>query len=164
VTLDDDMRAVIESSHLCFAATVTPDGRPNVSPKGTIRVLDDTHVCFLDIASPNTRANLATNPWMEVNVVEPLSRRGYRFRGRARVHVDDAVARGVLARILAEEGSTFGARAVIVLDVEEARPLISPGYRTTPDELAMRAMHRERRAAADAVFDAHVVRRGPYRP
>ena len=36
--LTADMRAVIQSAHLCFAATVTPDGRPNVSPKGTIRV------------------------------------------------------------------------------------------------------------------------------
>jgi predicted pyridoxine 5'-phosphate oxidase superfamily flavin-nucleotide-binding protein len=29
--LTPDMRAVIEAAHLCFAATVTPDGRPNVS-------------------------------------------------------------------------------------------------------------------------------------
>ena len=51
------MRAVIQSAHLCFAATVTPDGRPNVSPKGTIRVCDDARLFFLDIASPGTRAN-----------------------------------------------------------------------------------------------------------
>jgi len=32
------MRAVIAAQRLCFAATVTPDGRPNLSPKGTIRI------------------------------------------------------------------------------------------------------------------------------
>ena len=32
--LTPDMRAVIEASQLCFAATVTPEGRPNLSPRG----------------------------------------------------------------------------------------------------------------------------------
>jgi pyridoxamine 5'-phosphate oxidase-like protein len=71
------MRAVIQAAHLCFAATVSPDGMPNVSPKGTLRVWDDEHLFFLDLASPGTRANLRARPWMELNVVEQLSRRGY---------------------------------------------------------------------------------------
>ena len=80
------MRAVLEAARLCFVATVTPEGRPNLSPKGTIRVWDDSHLYFLDIASPGTRANLAHAPWMEVNVVDQLSRRGYRFSGTATLH------------------------------------------------------------------------------
>ena len=89
--LTPDMRAVIQSAHLCFAATVTPDGRPNVSPKGTIRVWDDTHLFFLDIASPGTRTNLAHAPLLELNVVDQLSRRGYRFSGRATLYLPDSV-------------------------------------------------------------------------
>jgi hypothetical protein len=73
VTLTADMRAVIQAAHLCFAATVSPDGMPNVSPKGTIRVWDDQHLFFLDLASPGTRANLQARPWMELNVVDQLS-------------------------------------------------------------------------------------------
>jgi len=42
--LTPDMRAVIKAAHLCFVATVTPEGRPNLSPKGTIRVWDDAHL------------------------------------------------------------------------------------------------------------------------
>ena len=45
--LTPDMRAVIQAAHLCFAATVTPDGRPNVSPKGTIRVWDDYSYSYI---------------------------------------------------------------------------------------------------------------------
>ena len=86
VTLTADMRAVIEVSQLCFAATVTPEGRPSLSPKGTIRVWDDEHLFFLDIASPGTRTNLAYSPWLELNVVDQLSRRGYRFAGRTTLH------------------------------------------------------------------------------
>ena len=48
--LTPDMRAVIEAAHLCFAATVTPEGRPNLSPKGTIRVWDDAGSVVYDDA------------------------------------------------------------------------------------------------------------------
>ena len=84
--LTADMRAVVQSAHLCFAATVTAENRPNLSPKGTIRVWDDGHLFFLDIASPGTRANLRANPFIEINVVDQLSRRGYRFFGTAAIH------------------------------------------------------------------------------
>jgi len=30
--ITSDMRAIVDSAHLCFAATVTPDGRPQSSP------------------------------------------------------------------------------------------------------------------------------------
>ncbi|PYO04843.1 MAG: hypothetical protein DMD30_15005 [Gemmatimonadetes bacterium] len=30
--ITSDMRAIIQAAHLCFAATVTLDGRPNLSP------------------------------------------------------------------------------------------------------------------------------------
>ena len=62
VTLTADMRAVVQAAHLCFAATVTPDGKPNLSPKGTIRVWDDRHLFFLDLASPGTRASHSHHP------------------------------------------------------------------------------------------------------
>ena len=91
VTLTADMRAVIQAAHLCFAATVSADGMPSVSPKGTLRVWDDQRLYFLDLASPGTRANLQARPWMELNVVDQLSRRGYRFSGPVTLHLGDAV-------------------------------------------------------------------------
>jgi len=101
--ITSDMRAIVDSAHLCFAATVTPDGRPNLSPKGTIRVWDDNRLFFLDIASPGTRANLTHTPYIEVNVVEERSRRGYRFFGRASLHTDDEVFAEAMQRVFAEE-------------------------------------------------------------
>src|SRR3954470_22964147 len=112
--LSADMRAVIEAAHLCFAATVTPDGRPNVSPKGTIRVWDDAHLYFLDIASPGTRANLMHSPWMEINVVEQLSRRGYRFSGRAALHSPGSAVYGeAMRRVFGDTPATMPVTAVV---------------------------------------------------
>jgi predicted pyridoxine 5'-phosphate oxidase superfamily flavin-nucleotide-binding protein len=159
-----DMRAVIEAAHLCFAATVTPDGRPNLSPKGTIRVWDDAHLCFLDIASPGTRTNLSHTPYLEINVVEQLSRRGYRFSGPAELHFpgsvvyDEAVRRVLDATLPAQTVAS-----VVLLTIERCAPLLSPAYWTVADETALREIWRARREALDREFEAHIAVVGPVR-
>ena len=161
--ITDDMQAVIQAAHLCFAATVTPDGKPNLSPKGTIRAWDDDHIFFLDIFSPNTRANLASNPFIEVNVVDQLSRRGYRFFGRAELHHDDDVYREATRRIYGEEGAKYPVEAVVLIKVERAEPVWSPGYIHIKTEEEMRVAWKERRAALDKEFDEHV-KKEPFWP
>src|SRR5690348_15371607 len=117
IVLTPDMRAVIRSAHLCFVATVTPEGRPNLSPKGTIRVWDDRHLFFLDIASPGTRANLAANPWMELNVVDQLSRRGYRFFGRVTLHASGDIFEKAVRIVVDEEKARYPVACVVMLAV-----------------------------------------------
>lgn len=162
VALDDDMRAVIEAAHLAFVATVTPEGLPNLSPKGTVRALDASRLFFLEIASPQTRRNLEKNPWMEVNVVDHLSRRGYRFLGRAHLHVGDETHRLAAERVFREDGATYADRGAVVLTVERALPLVSPGYANVLDEAAMREAWKEKRARLDAAFESHVEAAGPF--
>ena len=50
---------MIAELRLCYVATVTPDGKPNLSPKGSLRVVDDDHLAFADIMSPR---RCATSP------------------------------------------------------------------------------------------------------
>jgi predicted pyridoxine 5'-phosphate oxidase superfamily flavin-nucleotide-binding protein len=76
-----DMKRVVEEQRLGFVATVCPDGTPNLSPKGTTAVWDDDHLVFANIRSPGTLANLRQNANVEVNVVDPFRRKGYRFKG-----------------------------------------------------------------------------------
>ena len=77
------MKRVVEEQRLGFVATVCPDGTPNLSPKGTTAVWDDDHLVFANIRSPGTLANLRQNASVEVNVVDPFLRKGYRFKGVA---------------------------------------------------------------------------------
>ena len=113
--------------------------------------------------SPGTRANLERNPWIELNVVDPLSRRGYRFLGRASIHRGDDVYREAVARVMREEGAEYPVAAVVRIGIERALPVVSPGYAHVVDERAMRALYRERRPGREAEFDRHVERRGPWR-
>ena len=161
--ITEDMLAIVESAHLCFAATVTPDGRPNLSPKGTIRVWDDDHLFFLDIASPGTRANLARNPYIELNVVDERSRRGYRFFGRASLHAGDDVFNDAMKRVFAEERANYPVASVVLIAVERAEPVVSPGYLHVASEAEMRQAWKERRAALDEVFERHIAAH-PFEP
>jgi predicted pyridoxine 5'-phosphate oxidase superfamily flavin-nucleotide-binding protein len=163
-TLTPDMRAVIEACQLCFAATVTPEGRPNLSPKGTIRVWDGEHLFFLDIASPGTRANLEQSPWLELNVVDQLSRRGYRFAGAATLHHPGSEVYGdAVRRVYGDATPSSRPSAVVLLAVDHAAPVLSPAYWRGLDEHDIRAQWRERRATLDQEFDAYLARVGPTR-
>jgi hypothetical protein len=78
-------RDLILKFPLGFVATVTADGRPSLSPKGTFLVLDDETIAFGEIRSPGTIANLAALPELEVNFIDQWKRKGVRIRCKATV-------------------------------------------------------------------------------
>ena len=134
--LTDDMKTVVTEQRLGFVATVNKDGSPNLSPKATMMVLDDDSIMFADIRSPGTVANLKRNPAAEVNFVDPMSRKGYRFRGKLRLVAPDEEEYDRLHAMLAEwVAGPEDIKAVVVLDIDAAPPLTSPAYdRGTTDE------------------------------
>jgi predicted pyridoxine 5'-phosphate oxidase superfamily flavin-nucleotide-binding protein len=133
--LDEDMQRVVREQALGFAATVCPDGTPNLSPKGTTIVWDDEHLVFLHLHSPGTVANLAANPAIEINVVDPIVRKGYRFKGHAEVLTDGDVHDQVLDYFRTERGTdTVRVHAVVLVHVDLAAPLVSPAYESGASE------------------------------
>ena len=139
--LTDEMKQLVERQRLGFVATVCPDGTPNLSPKGTVCVLDDDHLIFADIRSPGTVHNLRTNPNLEINVVDHFVRKGYRFKGTAQV-LDAGNDFTQYVNFFSNRGMVDAPsriRAIVIVQVDEARPLISPGYDTIADEGSMRA-------------------------
>jgi predicted pyridoxine 5'-phosphate oxidase superfamily flavin-nucleotide-binding protein len=123
------MRRVVREQSLGFVATVCPDGTPNLSPKGTTVVWDDEHLAFLHIHSPGTVENLAANPAIEINVVDPIVRKGFRFKGLAEVLTGGELHAQILDWFRSERGSdTDRVEAVVLMRVETAAPLISPAY------------------------------------
>jgi uncharacterized protein len=132
LVLTEDMKRVVGEQRLGFVATVCPDGTPSLSPKGTTAVWDDEHLVFADIRSPGTVANLRANPAVEVNVVDPIARRGYRFKGEGAVVTGGALFEEILAFYEGGAVRVRDARArirsVVLVKVERALPLDSPVY------------------------------------
>jgi hypothetical protein len=100
-----------------------------VSPKGTTSVWGDEQLVFLHLKSPGTVANLQHNPNVEVNVVDPIRRKGFRFSGRGRVLTFGDEYERILAWFASDRGTERSrVRAAVLIDVTAAEPLISPAY------------------------------------
>jgi uncharacterized protein len=133
-------------AELGFVATVCPDGSPNLSPKGTTAVWDDDHLVFAHVHSPGTVANLLLNPSIEINVVDQLVRKGYRFKGTAAVHTEgDTFEQGI--RFYESRGTPKPReriRAIVIVTVERALLVTSPAYDlgATEDELRQQWLAR----------------------
>ena len=125
--LTDDMKRIVREQRLGFIATVCPDGTPNLSPKGTTAVWDDDHLVFAHIRSPQSVKNIEHNTSVEINVVDPLVRKGYRFKGRGIVHRSDEIFHRV-CQMYRDMGLTSEIQAVVLIRVERALPVISPAY------------------------------------
>lgn len=138
VKLTSDMQRVINEQRLGFVASVCDDGTPNLSPKGTTTVWDDEHIVFADICSPGTIANILHHPVVEINVVDPVNRKGYRFKGTATVHQQGPIfERGII--LYRQRGTRSSIRNIVLVQVERAIPLISPVYDQGKTEEEVRA-------------------------
>jgi len=125
--LTTDMKRVVAEQRLGFVATVCPDGTPNLSPKGTTVVWDDEHLVFANIRSPTTVANLRQNPTVEINVVDALVRKGYRFKGVATI-LDSGPLYDAVIAVYKQRGVTSRIREVVMIQVQRAQPIDSPAY------------------------------------
>jgi len=127
--LDDDMKDLVRRTNLCFAATINPDGSPNLSPKSTLTVHDDDHLLFANIASPRTIANLRRDPRIEINCIDIFSRRGYRFKGEASVRsAGDPLYEQFAAALRGQVGAAIPIHDAVLVGVLSARPILSPAY------------------------------------
>jgi predicted pyridoxine 5'-phosphate oxidase superfamily flavin-nucleotide-binding protein len=133
------MKRVVEEQRLVFVATVCPDGTPNLSPKGTTAVWDDDHLVFANIRSAGTLANLRENPNVEVNVVDPFVRKGYRFKGVADILESGALYDTAIA-FYKQRGSRIDViREIVLVRVHLAQPVDSPAYDLGASEDEVRA-------------------------
>lgn len=138
--ITDDMAKIVNDHKLGYVASVGADGVPNLSPKGTFVVVDGDTLAFAELRSPNTLRNIAVNPKVEVNFVDPFSRKGCRFKGSARfVATSDG---GFTAlRPLFDGWGDLSDRmtGIVVIDVEKAALLSSPAYDMGVTEETLRA-------------------------
>jgi hypothetical protein len=123
----DEIRNFVNFQKLGYVATVSSDGTPNLSPKGTIVILDDSRLVFANIRSPQTIENLTKNPSIEINVIDPFSRMGYRFKGMANVLSDGSDFKKILD-YFEKKGIKSKISDIIIVDVKSFSKITSPSY------------------------------------
>ena len=94
---------------------------------GSINRIIDDHLIFANIRSPGTLANLRQNANVEVNVVDPFVRKGYRFKGVASILESGALYDQMLS-MYRGRGSRNAIREIVMIRVQTAQPIDSPAY------------------------------------
>ena len=125
--ITEKIRKFVSQQKLGFVATVSPDRKPNLSPKGTISVLDKNTLVFANIRSPQTIENLEKNPSVEINIVDPFSRRGYRFKGIAKI-ISDGEEYNKIILSYRQNGIQTTIKSIVIVNVKQILEVTSPLY------------------------------------
>ena len=125
--ITSEIKNFLNTQKLGYVATVSSDGLPNVSPKGTIIAWSSEILTFADIRSPDTVKNLQNNPNVEINVIDPLLRKGYLFKGVARL-INSGLQYDEILQYYRDNGITSPINAIILVDVSYVSDVTSPLY------------------------------------
>ena len=126
-TLTQEIQDFVNQQRMGFVATIGPANKPNLSPKGTTVALDDNHLAFTGIRSDQTISNLKVNPKLEINVVDPIRRRGYRFQGTAKILSDGEEFEKILSHYRTL-GVKSEVKAIVLIAIDVAKEIKSPLY------------------------------------
>ncbi|MEA5465976.1 pyridoxamine 5'-phosphate oxidase family protein [Leptothoe sp. PORK10 BA2] len=123
----------IESSVLCWLATIAPDGSPNVSPKEVFMHDGNGRIIVAHIASPQTVRNIESNPLVCLSFIDVFTQKGHKVRGIAKIlresHDRYPEQKANLAQLV---GDTFPIPAVIEVEPTAIEEIIAPSYRMFP--------------------------------
>ena len=126
-TITSEIKIFLNSQKLGYVATVSSDGKPNISPKGTIIAWSDNLLAFANIRSPDTVMNLQNNPFVEINVIDPLSRKGYLFIGTAKIIKNTSLYVKILNHYRTN-GIKSPINSIVIVDVSSVSEVTSPLY------------------------------------
>ena len=125
--ITQEIKDFLNLQKLGYVATVTSDGKPNISPKGTIIGWDSQTLAFADIRSPDTLKNLKDNPNIEINVIDPLLRKGFLFEGQAQIIQDGIVYDEILSHYR-QNGIKSPITSIVLVSVSTVSDVTSPLY------------------------------------
>ena len=136
VIITEKIKNFVNFQKLGYVATISADNTPNLSPKGTIIVLDESYLAFADIHSPQTVENLKRNPSIEINVVDPIRRKGFRFKGKGKIISEGKEFKKILEQY-EKNGIKSKINSIVIVSVETLSEVSSPSYDLgmTEDEL-----------------------------
>ena len=128
---------VITSSHrsvLCWLATASAEGVPNVSPKEIFHVYGTDKIIIANIASPQTVRNIRENPRVCVSFVDILVQKGYQVKGTAALASKSDPDYDMMEEILLRmTGDAFPFASITVITAAEVKPILAPSYLLYPD-------------------------------
>lgn len=132
--LTEDIKAYIDKSVLCWLATASREGMPNVSPKEIFTYHGSDKIIIANIASPQTVRNIKQNDQVCVSFIDIWVQKGYQIKGKAKIikkaDADFSTMKQVLTKMT---GGNFPFATITAITIERAKPIVAPRYVLYPD-------------------------------
>lgn len=125
--ITSEIKNFLIQQKLGYVATVSSDGMPNISPKGTIVGWDSETLTFANIRSPDTIDNLKNNPNVEINVIDPILRKGYLFSGVCTILTNGDLFDDIFS-YYRNYGVTSMIHSIVLVKLSKISPVTSPLY------------------------------------
>jgi len=126
-TITSEIKTFLNTQKLGYVATVSSDGKPNLSPKGTIIPWSEHLLAFANIRSPDTMMNLKNNSFVEINVIDPLSRKGYLFTGTGKIIKDTPMYHDII-NYYRTNGIQSPISSIVIVHISSISIVTSPLY------------------------------------
>lgn len=127
--LTTEIKDYINKSILCWLATASEDGIPNVSPKEIFNYHGNDCLLIANIASPQSITNIKENANVCVSFIDVLVQKGWQLKGKATIVFPEQPDFNLLMETLLPltEGK-FPIRHIISIKIEKAKPIVAPRY------------------------------------
>ena len=107
INIDDELRTLIDNAldDRCpmSIGTVSADGEPQISMKGSVLVFDRETMAYWERAWRSSAANIVANPKVVLFYRNPEQRINLRFHGTATVYQSGAIRENVMSRTVQGE-------------------------------------------------------------
>lgn len=134
MALNQAIRDCMERSVLCWLATVSPEGEPNVSPKEIFTAYGANQILIANIASPQSVRNIKSNSTACLSFIDILVQKGYQLKGQATIatKMDKGYA-DMEGLLTAMTQGLFPFASITVLSIVSSKPIIAPRYLLYPE-------------------------------
>ena len=130
----NDIQYWVDQSVLCWLATSSPEGEPNVSPKEAFTLYEDNWILIANIASPNTLRNLKANPKVCISFIDVFVQKGLQIKGTAEIIDNTDNDYPEMERVLLNlTQGKFPFNSITKIAVEKVKPIIAPSYHLFPE-------------------------------
>lgn len=128
--LNQDQIEAINGNVLCWLATTSESGQPNVSPKEMFLCLDSKTIIIANISSPGSVKNIQTNPKVCFSSIDVFRQKGYKIYGEATILGNDGNKSFEEFRkiLIIRYGNSFPILSIIQINISSVSKILAPSY------------------------------------
>lgn len=133
MSISEEIKKNIRKSVLCWLATASADGFPNVSPKEVFNIYGDK-IIVANIASPQTVKNIQQNKNICISFIDILVQKGFQIKGTAKIIQNTDTIFKKMENVLHKmTGGNFPFTTITEITVLNVKPIIAPKYVLFPE-------------------------------